>query len=160
MFGRRTMQLPSCFLFQKLSAPQMDSLSAITSEEQYQKGKWLFQKDQEADKLYLVKKGAVELLIKVQDTIEIPIALMRPNNGCVGISALVDPFRYTLSARCTAESTLLIIKREGLQALMCKDHELGCFMMKNLAQKLHARLTENRKELKIHFLNLIRSAAF
>ena len=138
----------------------MDSLAAITFEEQFQKGQWLFHKDQEADKLYLVKKGAVELVIKVQDTIEIPIAIMRPNNGCVGISALVDPFRYTLSARCTEDSTLLVIKRQDIQALMCKDHELGCVMMNNLAQKLLARLTENRQELKIHFLNLVRSAAF
>jgi CRP-like cAMP-binding protein len=154
------MQLPSCYLFQNLSAPQIDSLSAITFEEQFQKGKWIFCKDQKADKIYLVKKGAVELLIKVQDSIEIPIAIIRPDNGCVGIGALVEPFRYTLSARCAADSTLLAIKREALQDLMCKDHELGCIMMKNLAQKLLTRLTETRKELKIHFLNLVRSAAF
>jgi len=43
---------------------------------------------------------------------------------------------------------------------MCKDHELGCTIMKNLAQKLLSRLTETRKELKIHFMNLVRSAAF
>ena len=154
------MQLPSCYLFQNLSAPQMDSLTAITIEEQFQKGKWLFYKDQMADKIYLVKKGAVELLIKVQDTIEIPIAIMRPDNGCVGIGALVEPFRYTLSARCTDDSTLLAMKREDLQALMRKDHELGCIIMKNLAQKLLVRLTETRKELKVHFMNLVRSAAF
>ena len=138
----------------------MDSLIAITIEEQFQKGKWLFYKDQMADKIYLVKKGAVELLIKVQDTIEIPIAIMRPDNGCVGIGALVEPFRYTLSARCTDDSTLLAMKREDLQALMRKDHELGCIIMKNLAQKLLSRLTETRKELKVHFMNLVRSAAF
>ena len=138
----------------------MDSLTAITIEEQFQKGKWLFYKDQMADKIYLVKKGAVELLIKVQDTIEIPIAIMRPDNGCVGIGALVEPFRYTLSARCTDDSTLLAMKREDLQALMRKDHELGCIIMKNLAQKLLLRLTETRKEMKIHFLNLVRSATF
>jgi len=154
------MQLPSCYLFQNLSAPQMDSLTAITIEEQFQKGKWLFYKDQMADNIYLVKKGAVELLIKVQDTIEIPIAIMRPDNGCVGIGALVEPFRYTLSARCTDDSTLLAMKREDLQALMRKDHELGCIIMKNLAQKLLVRLTETRKEMKIHFLNLVRSATF
>ena len=154
------MQLPSCYLFQNLSAPQIDSLAAITVEEQFQKGKWLFYKDQKADKIYLVKTGAVELLIKVQDTIEIPVAIMRPDNGCVGIGALVEPFCYTLSARCADDSTLLAIKREDLQGLMCKDHELGCTMMKNLAQKLLARFTETRKELKLHFLNLVRSAAF
>ena len=32
--------------------------------------------------------------------------------------------------------------------------------MKNLAQKLLSRLTETRQELKIHFMNLVRSAAF
>ena len=154
------MQLPSCYLFQNLSAPQMDSLTAITVEEQFQKGKWLFHKDQQADKIYLVKTGAVELLIKVEDTIEIPIAIMRPDNGCVGIGTLVEPFRYTLSARCADDSTLLAFKREDLQELMCKDHELGCTIMKNLAQKLLTRLTETRKELKIHFMNLVRSAAF
>lgn len=154
------MQLPTCYLFQNLSAPQIDSLSAIMVEEQFQKGKWLFYKDQMADKIYLVKKGAVELLIKVQDTIEIPIAIMRPDNGCVGIGALVEPFRYTLSARCADDSTLLAIEREEIQGLMCKDHELGCTIMKNLAQKLLSRLTETRKELKVHFINLVRSAAF
>ena len=154
------MQLPSCYLFQNLSAPQMDSLAAITMEEQIQKGRWLFHKDQKADKIYLVKTGAVELFIKVEDTIEIPIAIMRPDNGCVGIGTLVEPYRYTLSARCAADSTLLAFKREDLQELMCKDHELGCTIMKNLAQKLLSRLTETRKELKIHFMNLVRSAAF
>ncbi len=154
------MQLPSCYLFQNLSALQMDSLAAITVEEQFQKGKWLFYKDQKADKIYLVKTGAVELFIKVEDTIEIPIAIMRPDNGCVGIGTLVEPYRYTLSARCAADSTLLAFKREDLQELMCKDHELGCTIMKNLAQKLLSRLTETRKELKIHFMNLVRSAAF
>jgi len=44
-------------------------------------GKWLFYKDQKADEIYLVKKGAVELLIKVEDTIEIPIAIIRPDKG-------------------------------------------------------------------------------
>jgi CRP-like cAMP-binding protein len=138
----------------------MDSLAAITFEEQIQKGKWIFHKDQKADKIYLVKKGAVELLIKVQEALEIPIAIIRPDNGCVGIGSLVEPFRYTLSARCADDSTLIAIKRQDLQALMCKDHELGCTMMKNLAQKLLVRLAETRKELKIHFLNLVRSAAF
>jgi CRP-like cAMP-binding protein len=154
------MQLPRCYLFQNLSTPQIDNLSAITVEEQFQKDKWLFYKDQKADKIYLVKKGAVELLIKVQDTIEIPITIIRPDNGCVGIGSLVEPFCYTLSARCAADCTLLAIKREDLQDLMCKDHELGCIIMKNLAQKLLVRLSETRKELKIHFLNLVRSAAF
>ena len=154
------MQLPSCYLFQNLSASQIDSLGAITSEAHYNKGKWLFFKDQPADKIYLVEKGAVELLIKVQETIEIPIAIVRPDNGCVGIGTLVEPFRYTLSARCAADSTLLTIKRENIQELMCQDHELGCIIMKNMAQKLLSRLTETRQELKIHFMNLVRSAAF
>jgi hypothetical protein len=50
------MQLPSCYLFQNLSTPQIDSLAAITFEEQFQKGKWPFYKDQKADTIYLVKK--------------------------------------------------------------------------------------------------------
>ena len=40
---------------------------------------------------------------------------------------------------------------------MLEDHELGCTMMKNLAQFLLERLKETRHEVKIHFKNLLKS---
>ena len=64
------MQLDSCYLFQKLSPSQIEQISAITREKQIQKGQWLFHEGQKATYIYLVKDGAVNLVINVEDNIE------------------------------------------------------------------------------------------
>jgi CRP/FNR family transcriptional regulator len=154
------MPLNSCFLFTGLSPSQIERIAAITQEQQFQKDQWLFHEDQEAQHLYLVKDGAVELLFKVEDAIEIPIAIIRPGNGSLGVGALIEPYRYSLSGRCLDDSTLSVIARTQLHELMDDDSELRCIIMTNLAKKLLNRLKETRQEVKIHFMNLVRSVTF
>ena len=154
------MPLNSCFLFTGLSPSQIERIAAITQEQQFQKDQWLFHEDQEAQHLYLVKDGAVELLFKVEDAIEIPIAIIRPDNGSLGVGALIEPYRYSLSGRCLDDSTLSVIARTQLHELMDDDSELRCIIMTNLAKKLLNRLKETRQEVKIHFMNLVRSVTF
>ena len=76
------------------------------------------------------------------------------------MGALVPPFRYSLSARAAQDSNLLVFKREDLETLKQKDPGLVCIMMNNLAQKLLERLKESRKEIKLQFMNLVRSVTF
>ena len=154
------MPFSSCFLFERLSASQLERIKAIPGEQQIQKGQWLFREDEEAQHFYLINEGAIELLTIVDDKIEIPISMVRTKNGCFGISALVPPFRYSLSARAADDSSLLVFKREDLEKLKLEDPGLVCIMMNNLAEKLLARLKETRQELKIHFMNLVRAATF
>ena len=154
------MPLSSCYLFDRLSESQLESVHAISQEKSIQKGQWLFREDEEAQYFYLIKEGAVELVTVVDENIEIPIAMVRTENGCIGIGALVPPFRYSLSARAAQDSNLLVFKRDDLEALNQKDPGLVCIMMNNLAQKLLERLKESRKEIKLHFMNLVRSMTF
>jgi CRP-like cAMP-binding protein len=154
------MPLSSCYLFSRLSEPQLERVLAISREQKIQKGQWLFREDQEAQHFYLIKEGAVELLTVVDDKIEIPIAMVRTKNGCIGIGALVQPFRYSLSARAARDSNLLVFKRADLEMIKKDDPGLVCIMMNNLAQKLLERLRESRQEIKIHFMRLVRAAAF
>ena len=154
------MPLSSCFLFDRLSEPQLKTVLEISGEKNIQKGEWLFREDEEARHFYLIKEGAIELLTVVDENIEIPIAMVRTKNGCIGIAALVPPFRYSLSARAAHDSDLLVFKREDLETLKQEDPGLVCIMMNNLAQKLLERLKETRKEIKIHFMNLVRSVTF
>ncbi len=154
------MPLSSCYLFDRLSETQLQRVLAISREQKIQEGKWLFREDEEARHFYLIKEGAIELLTLVDEKIEIPIAMVRAKNGCFGISALVSPFRYSLSARAARDSNLLVFKREDLEKLKQEDPGLVCVMMNNLAQKLLERLKESRKEIKLHFMNLVRSVTF
>jgi CRP-like cAMP-binding protein len=154
------MPLSSCYLFGRLSEPQLERVLSISREQKIQKEQWLFREDQEAQHFYLIKEGAIELLTVVDEHIEIPIAMIRTNNGCIGIGALVPPYRYSLSARAAQDSNLLVFKRTDLETLKRDDPGLVCIIMNNLAQKLLERLKETRKEIKIHFMNLVRSATF
>ena len=154
------MPLSSCYLFNRLSESQLERVLAISQDKKIQEGQWLFREDEEAQHFYLIKEGAIELLTVVDENTEIPIAMVRSKNGCIGISALVPPFRYSLSARAAHDSNLLVFKREDLETLKQEEPGLVCVIMNNLAQKLLERLKETRKGLKIHFMNLVRSVAF
>jgi CRP-like cAMP-binding protein len=154
------MPISSCYLFEGLSTSQLERLEAISREQKIKKDQWLFREGHEAEYFYLIKEGAIELLTIVDEKIEIPIAMIRPKNGLVGIGALVPPHKYSLSARSALDSILIVFSRGNLQDLNHEDPDLVCVIMTNLAQKLLARLKETRQELKTHFMNLVRSATF
>ena len=149
--------LASCNLFQGLSETQLQRVADITREMQIEKGQWLFQEGQEANGLFILKEGAVELLTKVDDDFELPIAMQREPGMFFGTSALTAPHVYSLSARCAKKGTVLVIKKQELQKLMQEDRDLGCIFMSNWAAHLLNRLKETRHELKIHFKTLFKS---
>ena len=151
------MPLSLSFLFRGLTKSQLQQLNIAANEIQVPKGQWLFQEGKMADRVYIIKSGAVEMLTKVNGEYELPIKIVRSEGGCFGSSALVPPYLYSLSARCAEDAVLLEIKRLDLEKLSAEDSALGCAIMTNLAQHLLDRLKETRQELKIHFKTLFRS---
>ena len=151
------MPLSSSFLFKGLSESQLQRLTTAVKEIQIPKGQWLFQEGNVADRIYISKRGAVEMLTKVNGDYELPIKIIRSKGGCFGTSGLVPPYEYSLSAKCAEDAVLLEIRREDLEKISQEDSVLGCAIMKNLAQHLLDRLKETRQELKIHFKTLFRS---
>ncbi len=150
------MSVSLSYLFQGLSGSQLERLAGITRETQIQKGQWLSREGQEAKDLYVLKEGAVELVMKAEGSFEVPIAILRKPGDCIGTSALIPPHEYSLSARSVKDCKLLVIRRTDLEKLILEDRDLGCTIMRNLAQNLLARLKETRQELKIHFQTLFK----
>ena len=151
------MQLSSCYLFNGLSETQLDNLIAIGNETRIQKGQWLFREDEDAQQMFVLKAGAVELLTTVEDDIELPIAILREPGNCFGTSTLVPPHKYSLSARGVEDGTLLTIKKADLDKLIKTDYELGHTILTNLAKHFLDRLKETRQEIRIHFKTIFRS---
>lgn len=149
--------LSSCYLFKELSESRLQRLNTINKETPLQKGQWLMLEGEKAEKLFVVKEGAVELLTKVDDCFELPIAMLRNQGDCTGTSTLVESHVYSLNSRCAEDSKMYVIKKPALRNLIMEDHELGCIIMKNLAQHLLCQLKETRQELKIYFKTIFRS---
>ena len=152
------MPLSSSYLFKGLSESQLQKLNAAVREIKIQKGQWLFQEGKSADRMYVLKSGAVEKLTRVNDDFELPISIIRSPGRCFGTSSLVPPYQFSLSARGAKDAVLFEIQREDLQQLAQEDNAFGYTIMANLAQHLLDRLKETRQELKIHFKTLLRSA--
>ena len=152
------MPLSSSYLFKGLSESQLQKLNTAVREIKIQKGQWLFQEGKSADRMYVLKSGAVEKLTRVNDDFELPISIIRSPGRCFGTSSLVPPYQFSLSARGAKDAVLFEIQREDLQQLAQEDNALGYTIMANLAQHLLDRLKETRQELKIHFKTLLRSA--
>ena len=107
--------LSSCYLFKGLSESQFHRLSEITKEVRAQKQQFLIHEGQKAEELFVLKQGAVELLTTVNDDFELPVAILRNPGDCSGTSSLVEPYIYSLSARCFEDSELLMIKQSDLK---------------------------------------------
>lgn len=155
--------LDTCDLLNGLTKAQFKDLSKITKKIRRRKGQILLQEGQKSEKLFILEQGAVELLTRINvndsyDDFELPIVILRDPGDFTGISALVEPYKCSLTARCFADSQLVCFDREELRQLMISDHEMGCTLMKNLAVYLLNRLKETRSELKIHFKTLLVSS--
>jgi len=149
--------LSQCYLFKGLSESQLLRLSEITKEVQIQKGRFFMKEGQQAEELFVLKEGAIELLTKVETGFDLPIAIFRNPGDCTGTSSLVEPYIYSLNSRCVEDSRMIVITKTALKKLMQEDHELGCTVMRNLAQQMLDRLKETRQELKVHFKTIFRS---
>lgn len=154
------MTVASCYLFRGLPADKLSAVEAICIPQGIACGQWLFHKADRAQNLYLVQEGVIELVMPVEPDIEVPVTLIRPGNDCVGIGALLEPYTYTLSARCKEPSRLMAISGKDLRSLFRSDPKFGHTVMANLAQRLLDRLVNAREEVKLHFMNLVRSTSF
>ncbi len=145
------------YLLKGFDDGQMKKIMAIGKEISLKKGLQVFKEGQEADGVYILKSGAVELTTLVERDFELPISILRKSGDVFGSSALVPPYQYSLSARCVEDGTVFCVETAGLRKLAAEDREIGCRMMTNLAAYFLDRLKETRHEVKIHFRTLLSS---
>ena len=152
--------LSSCYLFRGLRPHKIDELAKAVSEISVVENAWLFHEGDPADHLYFLVDGAVDLLTTIESDVELPTARLKTSGDCFGTGVLVEPFTYSLSARCVETAGLLTIDRDALARIMEKDSDFGRIVMKNLAQHYLDRLREARQELKVHFKILLKVMRF
>ena len=152
-----TMTMHWGFLFKGISDDQKKMITNVARELPMKEGEEIFSEGGEAKRLYSLKSGEVELLSKVNDLVELPIAILRNPGNVFGTGVLVEPNIYALTGRCAKSGTLLTIEDTALKELMIMDRDLGCIVMTNLAGQYLRRLKESRQEIKTHFKTLLKS---
>ena len=144
-------------MFRGLNDSHLERISSNTREIGVVAGDEIYREGEEAEAVYVLSTGAVQLVTSVNNQIELPVSIVRDPGEMFGSSALIEPHLHTLTARCESEGNILVIDRHALQEYISEDHEVGSTIMTNLASYLLSRLKESRQELKIHFNILLRA---
>ena len=134
--------------FKDFSDDQLKKLAALAKEESYQAGAQLYSNGDAARCLYLIVAGKVALFMDnymgpgkppMQVTIDMIV-----KGESMGWSAVVEPFIYTLGARCLEDTKLIAFDSFKLREMMDDDCGLGLRVMQSTAKVISTRLTHTR----------------
>ena len=129
-------------LLNGLSPAEEDEVLALGAHVTLPSGGSLFRLGDAADRLFLIERGRIRLsfpmLLRGQQE-----DVLFEEQGCgetVGWSAMVPPYRFTLSATAPLETELIALSREALTAFCEDEPEIGRRISLNLAILVGQRL--------------------
>jgi CRP-like cAMP-binding protein len=129
-------------VFVDISREAVDELCSRGQTVSFEADHKLFERGQGAEELMILQEGVVELLFPVQIMgVTRAVTMESKHTGdVVAWSAVVSPYRFTLSARCASECTLTSFRRSTLHTFFETDPQTGYLFMRNLAGVIGRRL--------------------
>lgn len=129
-------------IFEDIPPATVAKLCARGRNLSFDAGHVLFERGENADQLMILREGVVELLFSVMIlgvTREITMESKQAGE-VVAWSSLVNPYHFTLGARCASACTLVSLRRDVLYAFFEQDSHTGYRFMGNLAGVIGRRL--------------------
>lgn len=155
-------------IFDNLTARQYELLAYICEPQTCRHGRVLVRENERSDDLYVIGRGAVEVLVdprvvaeQAQTADVAPVVLTELRDGQVfGEIALVDQGLRSATVRVSEEDTLVLrIPRQKLMLLCDTYPELGYKIMRNLAADLAVKIRNTGLTFRQYQLLLARADA-
>jgi CRP/FNR family transcriptional regulator len=137
-----------CELFAGLSEEELTQIAAIADEETYEAGQLICAEREQADRLFILYEGCVQLHIHLQSPVEpdweMTIEEVEPGR-IFGWSSLVKQRRFTASAKAMGPVRVMTLRADELNTLFERDPHIGFVVMKQLAEVIASRLHRTRE---------------
>ncbi|HZY41325.1 MAG TPA: cyclic nucleotide-binding domain-containing protein [Anaerolineae bacterium] len=135
-----------------LDDTQLKAVAMLAEEVEAEQGTSLFESEQTAVALYVMVDGSIDLNYKVIDRDDPRIIkeffISELNPGDIfGLSAIVEPFVHTTTAKVLTPGKVIKIEATGLRALSELDVKLQAGLMKATAKAAMDRLNDTRVQL-------------
>jgi CRP/FNR family cyclic AMP-dependent transcriptional regulator len=137
--------------FALLNDKQLQAIAMIAQDKSYPQGALLVKENTNAVCLALLLEGDVDLIYSGGGEGAITNALVgtiAPGEP-YGVSSLIEPYRYTATARATMPVRVIEIDGVALRDLVEKDYKIGYIMMRNVAIAVLERLRYTQMELAV-----------
>jgi len=132
------MHITESDLFYGLDLEVMRKMADICAEEGYGDKAVIFKEGEDAENLYILEQGIVDLLID-GDTF---IYSLTEKSEIFGWSSLVESAKYTATAVCMTDVKALKIPARTLQRIFNENPEVGHVVFRRLAGIFNRRLTK------------------
>lgn len=131
-------------LFKEISHEVMEEIANICSEENYLKNMVLFKKGEEADCLYILVEGSVNLVIEDGGCL---VLNLTESGEIFGWSSMVEHGLYTASGVCATNIKVVKLERDKLNKIFDIHPEVGLKVLRRLAKIISERLTNSYRDL-------------
>ncbi len=119
-----------------LSDEEMEDLAKRTPDTFLEQGDVLYTPQDGTERLFILKKGRVQLYEIAREGDEITLSVVEDGN-VFGEMALTGQSLQGLYVRALIPSTVVSLRREELEKLIMNNPEVGLRMVRELAQRLH-----------------------
>ncbi len=135
--------------FASLDEKQLEAIAEISQEKSHPKGTLLVKENTNATVLALLMEGDIDLIFSGGGEGAISNALVGSiaPGEVYGVSSLIEPYRYTATAKATIPVKVIEVDGLALRALVEKDPRMGYIMMRNVAIAVLERLRYTQVEL-------------
>ena len=127
--------LANLALFHELGTEDLDRIAAGTTELRIQKGRILFRRGEPCVGFHVIVYGRVKLGFVSPQGTEKVIEILGPGQS-FGEAAMFLERPYPVNAECLADSLLLHISKETLDAELMRDRRLARMMLAGLSRRL------------------------
>jgi CRP-like cAMP-binding protein len=131
-------------LFNGLRSEDISRIVAIGRPHHFSQGEYLFFLGDSADRLFVIAEGQVDLCfpMAVEKVVkDITIEVAGPGQT-LGWSALVKPYRFTLSARAATTSHVVAFARQELLKFFADEPAIGYTVLTRISELVGIRLLQ------------------
>lgn len=138
--------------FRHLGNVQLKAIAMLSNDVTLAQGERVFEADKEAQALFFLMEGRVDLHYVITDPHNVSLhkvfymGHINPGEP-FGISALIEPYRYTATALANSSCRMIEIGASALRALCEDDNEIAAVLYLHIAKTAIARLQETRIQL-------------
>jgi len=138
--------------FTGLNESQLRALSTLAIETDYEKDSTIFEECDQANQLFLLIEGGVDLYYRSQEEFhpttvkEFSVGEINPGE-VFGTSSIIEPYELNATARTSKNSRVLVIDSIGLRKLMESDSDLTNKLYLQVIKTLKERMIALRVQL-------------
>ena len=138
-------RLKNYAFFKGFSNEELKKFADITEEEACRAGSQIWKKGDQAKVLSLLEEGKVLMTMDTyagpqRPPLQVTVDIVTKGEA-MGWSSVVEPYLYTLGARCIDDSKLLNLDAIKLRGILDADKALGLKFMHAVAKIIATRLT-------------------